>query len=63
MVGTIHLFLARDLHPTPQRLDQHEYIEVVAMDVDAVLQRVLRGDFEDGALQLAVLRAAQQGLL
>jgi len=63
VVGTIHLFLARDLHPTPQRLDQHEYIEVVPMDVDIVLQRVLRGDFEDGALQLALLRAAQQGLL
>ncbi len=63
VVGTIHLFLARELHPTTQRLDTHEYIEVVPMAVDAVLQRTLRGEFADGALQLAVLRAAQQGLL
>jgi len=63
VVGTIHLFLARDLHPTPQRLDTHEYIEVVQPDADDVLQRVLRDEFEDAALQLAVLRAAQQGLL
>ena len=63
IVGTIHLFLARDLHPTPQRLDTHEYIEVTPLPVDEVIQRTLRGEFEDGALQLAVLSAAQQGLL
>ena len=32
------------------------------MDTDDVLQRVLRDDFEDAALQLAMLGAAQQGL-
>ena len=63
VVGTIHLFLARDLHPTPQLLDTHEYIEVVHVDADEVLRRVLRDEFEDAALQMAVLRAAQQGLL
>ena len=63
VVGTIHLFLARDLHPIPQRLDMHEYIEVIQMDTDEVVQRVLRDEFEDAALQLAVLRATQQGLL
>jgi len=63
LVGRIQLFLARDLHPIPQRLDTHEYIEVVQLDVDDVVQRVLRDEFEDAALQLALLRAAQQGLL
>ncbi len=63
VVGTIHLFLARGLQPTPQRLDTHEYIEVVHIDADEALQRTLRGEFEDGALQLAMLRAAQEGLL
>ena len=63
VVGTIHLFLARDLRPTAHRLDTHDYIEVEPMDVAELLQRVLRGEFEDGALQLAVLRAAQLGLL
>lgn len=63
VVGTIHLFLARDLQLIPQRLDTHEYIEVVHMDVEEVLHRTLRDEFEDGALQLAVLRAKQQGLL
>jgi len=63
VVGTIHLFLARELHPTPQHLDTHEYIEVVHMDVDDLIHRTLRGEFADAALQLAVLRAAQQGLV
>jgi len=61
--GTIHLFLAQGLQPTAPHFDAHEYIRIERMDVDDVLQRVLRGEFEDGALQLAVLRAAQQGLL
>lgn len=63
VVGTIHLFLARDLQPVPQRLDTHEYIEIVHMDVDDVLRRVLRGEFEDAALQLALLLAIQQKLV
>jgi ADP-ribose pyrophosphatase len=63
VIGTIHLFLARDLHPTPQHLDTHEYLEVVHLDVDELVHRTLSGEFADGALQLAVLRAAQQGLL
>ena len=61
--GTIHLFLAQGLLPTASHLDPHEYIAIERMDVDDVVQRVLGGEFEDAALQLAVLRAAQQGLL
>jgi ADP-ribose pyrophosphatase len=63
VVGTIHLFLARTLQATPQHLDTHEFIEVVHMDASDVLQRVLRGEFEDGALQYTMLLAVQQGLL
>ena len=61
VIGTIHLFLARGLQPTPQRLDTHEYLEVVHMDIDDLMHRMHKGEFEDGALQLAVLRAALQG--
>jgi ADP-ribose pyrophosphatase len=63
VVGAIHLFLARRLRPIPQRLDTHEYIEVVQMHVDEALQRMLHGEFEDAGLQLALLLARQQQLL
>lgn len=60
VVGTIHLFVARELQPTTRQLDTHEDIEVVLMDANEALQRALRGEFEDGALQLALLLASQR---
>jgi hypothetical protein len=63
VAGTIHLFLARELAPAPDQHDTPEADEVVLMDAIEALQRTLRGEFEDGALQLALLFAAQQRLL
>jgi 8-oxo-dGTP pyrophosphatase MutT (NUDIX family) len=62
VVGTIHLFLAGGLHPAPQPHDAHTEPEIVLVNVDEALKRTLRGEFEDGALQLALLFAAQQRL-
>jgi ADP-ribose pyrophosphatase len=63
LAGTIHLFLARGLVRTAPHLDQHEYITIVPMDAGEALQRMLRDEFEDGALQMALLLADQQRLL
>ena len=54
--------LARKLAPAPDQRDTPEPGEVVLMDAIEALQRTLRGEFEDGALQLALLFAAQQQL-
>jgi hypothetical protein len=62
VAGTIHLFLARELALTPDQRDIPEPGEVVLMDAIEALGRTLRGEFEDGALQLALLFAAQQQL-
>lgn len=60
-VGT-HLFLARDLVPGSRSLDKHEFINLVYMDFDEALQRVLDGEFTDGALMMGLLLTAQKGL-
>ena len=62
VVGAIHLFLAGGLHPAPQPPDAHTEREIALVNVDEALRRTLRGEFEDGALQLALLFAAQQRL-
>jgi 8-oxo-dGTP pyrophosphatase MutT (NUDIX family) len=62
VVGAIHLFLAGGLHPAPQPPDAHTEPEIALINVEEVLKRTLRGEFEDGALQLALLFAAQQRL-
>jgi len=63
LAGAIHLFLARGLVQTAPHLDRHEYITIVPMDVGEALGRLLYDEFEDSALQMALLLAAQQRLL
>jgi ADP-ribose pyrophosphatase len=62
VVGTIHLFLAGGLHLAPRLPGAHTERAIVLINVDEALKRTLRGEFEDGALQLALLFAAQQRL-
>ena len=62
VAGTIHLFLARELAPAPRQHEVEEPVEVMLMDAIEALGRTLRGEFEDGALQLALLFAAQHQL-
>jgi len=58
-----NLFFACQLEVTHQHLDPGEELEVVAMPVDEVMERILKGEFVDGSLQLGVLLAYQKGLL
>ena len=58
-----HLFFARQLMKTHQHLDEGEYLEVVTLPVEELLNRVLAGEFIDGSLQLALLLAFQRGLV
>jgi ADP-ribose pyrophosphatase len=60
-IGT-HLFLARRLTWTGQRLDPGEELTVVAMPFDQALDLVLKGDVVDGSLMLGLLLAAQKRL-
>jgi ADP-ribose pyrophosphatase len=58
-----NLFFASDLQPTRQKLDEGEFLEIVSMPIEDVLQMVLRGEVIDGSLQLGVLLAYHKGLL
>jgi ADP-ribose pyrophosphatase len=58
-----HLFFARDLVKIGQHLDEGEYLEVTAVPIGELLERVLAGEFIDGSLQLALLLAIQKGLV
>lgn len=58
---TAHLFLATDLTYVGQSLDKDEELEVVLQPFAEALERVRRGEYIDGSLQLGVLLAAQKG--
>jgi ADP-ribose pyrophosphatase len=58
-----NLFFASDLEPTRQHLDEGEFLEVVFMPAQEVLDLILAGEFIDGSLQLGLLLARQKGLL
>ncbi|MCW5852659.1 MAG: NUDIX hydrolase [Anaerolineae bacterium] len=58
----IHILLGRGLRrvPSPGR-DRHEFIEIVQMPFEEVLQRVVAGELVDVPLVVGVLLARQRG--
>lgn len=53
----IHLFVARALVPTEQRLDADELIELVPMSFEEALRRVRAGEISDAKSAMALLLA------
>lgn len=54
--GRIEVFLGRDLRPAPHaKPDGTEFLEVVTMPIDELLERVRRGDIVDSKTLLAAL--------
>lgn len=43
----IHIFLAQDLHPGEQALDEGEFVEVVKMPMEEALAQARRGELQD----------------
>ena len=59
----IHILLARGLRQvTSPGRDRHEFIEVVQMPFESLLQRVVAGELVDVPLVIATLLARQRGL-
>jgi ADP-ribose pyrophosphatase len=56
----VRLFLARDLKPTPRHPNRFEFGEPVEVAWDTLIAEVKSGKYEDAALQLAVLLAAER---
>ncbi|MCS7166346.1 MAG: NUDIX hydrolase [Gemmatales bacterium] len=51
----MHLFLAEDLHPTQQKLEPGEDIEMEIMPVDQAIAKVLHGEIRDGKTIVGLL--------
>jgi ADP-ribose pyrophosphatase len=51
----IHFFIARDLTPCPQRLEEGEHIMVEAYSLDECLQKIGSGEICDGKTILSIL--------
>ncbi len=56
----IHLFAAFDLEPVPQRLGEHEVIEVVPTPLETALEQIWTGELSDAKSALALLYAARR---
>ncbi|MEG1849537.1 MAG: NUDIX hydrolase [Oscillospiraceae bacterium] len=66
LTEVVHLFLARELIPSRQRLDADEFLSVEPIDFDEAVRLVMAGRLTDGKTQVGVLKAAllrRDGLL
>ncbi len=52
------LYLATDLTPTAQRLEDDEFIEIVRLPIDRALQMIAEGEIEDAKTIIGLLLAA-----
>src|SRR5262245_28190364 len=55
----VHLFLATELTPLPQRTEEHEVLEVHWLPFSDVLQMARSGELRDGKSLIGVYRAAE----
>lgn len=55
----IHMYLAKGLHKSVQRLDEDEFLEVEQLPFEQVLEDIMEGKIKDAKTQIAVLKAAR----
>lgn len=53
----IHMYLATELEKGDQHLDNDEFVEVIKIPLDALVDEVLKGNIPDGKTQTAILKA------
>lgn len=58
----IEIFVARDLKPARQHLDDAEYIDVIPCTVAELKEKIFRGEMEDSKTVAAILAYADQYL-
>jgi ADP-ribose pyrophosphatase len=55
----LYIYLATDLQPSAQQLDEDELVEVVYLPLAGAVQMALRGEIEDSKTLIALLWAAR----
>lgn len=58
LTEVVHLYLATQLSPVPQRPEEHEVFEVHWLDFDTVLAQARSGQLRDGKSLAGIFRAA-----
>lgn len=51
----IHVFLAKNLKPGEQDLDENEHVEVIEIPFDEAYEKVLNGDFSDAKTMIGIM--------
>ncbi len=51
----IDIYVARDLKPGTQHLDQYEFIELEPMDLDVLCEKIYAGEIQDGKTVAAIM--------
>lgn len=54
----MHLYLAKGLTRGAQHLDPDEFLDVLHVDFDEALSRVLAGELPDSKTQIGIMKAA-----
>ena len=57
----IHMYLAKGLHFSEQKLDPDEFLEVLKIPFDEAVQMVLSGEIKDAKTQIALMKAKMLG--
>ncbi len=55
----LHMYYAKGLSFTKQKLDEDEFLDVVKIPYEKAIEMIMQGEIQDGKTQLAVLKAAQ----
>ena len=55
----ITMYLAKGLHKGENDLDDDEFIEVIEVPIEEVIEKIMSGEITDGKTQVAVLKAAR----
>lgn len=50
----IHLYLARGLRQSAQQLDEGEFVEVIALEIDEITQKIMDGELTDNKTTAAM---------
>lgn len=53
----ITMYLARGLHKGEQELDEDEFLELEAVPISDLVDRIMSGEITDGKTQIAILKA------
>lgn len=56
----IHIFIAEGLKPGEQRLDEHEYIDVIEIPFEEAYEKVLNGEIVDAKTIIGIILTYQE---